>query len=173
MNRNILEFGADQVDAGLLQWCYVVWVSFSMLENWLIRKIWNILRIMMHRPLSIGHVIPLVIIEATILVLSPYVKSLQLIWKLGNRRFYPRIPYFQMSCRNITTWKGAGVFRATRLIPEIHGLTKQGAINCMGQPAFVNVQGELKPHRASKPLDLFRSFYICSDHQKHIHNLIR
>ena len=37
-------------------------------------------------------------------ILTPYhvVKSLQLIWRFGTRRFHPRVPDLQMSCSDLT-----------------------------------------------------------------------
>ena len=37
------------------------------------------------------------------------VKSLQFIWRLGTRRFHLRVPYLQMSCRDMTTWQGTRI----------------------------------------------------------------
>ena len=42
------------------------------------------------------------ITRTTILVPCHVVKSLQLIWRSGTRRFYLRVPDLQMSCRDLT-----------------------------------------------------------------------
>ena len=46
---------------------------------------------------------------ATILVLYLWIKSLQLIWRLGTRRFHLRVPNLQMSSRDLTTWQGTRI----------------------------------------------------------------
>ena len=37
------------------------------------------------------------------------VKSLQLIWRSGTRRFHLRVPDLRMSCRVLTTWQGTRI----------------------------------------------------------------
>ena len=52
--------------------------------------------------ISIGHGTLTVIAGTTILVPSHVVKSQQLIWRSGTRRFHLRVPDLQMSCRDLT-----------------------------------------------------------------------
>ena len=44
------------------------------------------------------------ITETSILVPYLWVKSLQLIWRLGTRRWHLRVPDLPMSCRDLTPW---------------------------------------------------------------------
>ena len=48
------------------------------------------------------HVTLAAITESTILVPYLQVRSLQLIWRLGTRRFHLRVPNLQKSCRDFT-----------------------------------------------------------------------
>ena len=51
-----------------------------------------------------------IITAAGILVYSYHcVKSVQLIWRSGTRRFHLRVPDLQMSCRDLTTWQGTRI----------------------------------------------------------------
>ena len=74
---------------------------------------------------SIRCVTLLVITETTVLVPYLEVKSLQLIWRSGTRRFHLRVHVLQMSCRDLTTWEGTRIVdpvmatRVTCLIPTI------------------------------------------------------
>ena len=46
------------------------------------------------------------LLELFILVPCPQVNSLQLIWRLGTRRFHLRVPDLQMSCSDLTRIQG-------------------------------------------------------------------
>ena len=46
---------------------------------------------------------------AVILIPWHIVKSLQLIWRSGTRRFHLRVPDLQMSCSDFTKWSGTNV----------------------------------------------------------------
>ena len=58
--------------------------------------------------------VPLVVITGTtILVPHAKVKSLQLIWRWGTRRFHLRVPDIQMCCRDLITRQGASIIATT------------------------------------------------------------
>ena len=58
---------------------------------------------------STGHVIRVAINETTILVPYLQIKSLQLFWRLGIRRWNLRVPDLQMSCRDLTQRQGTRI----------------------------------------------------------------
>ena len=49
------------------------------------------------------------IIGITILMSHMLVKTLQLIWRSGTRRWNLRVPDLQMSCRDLTLWQGTRI----------------------------------------------------------------
>ena len=59
--------------------------------------------------LTIGHVALVAITGIAIMVPYLWVKSLQLIWRSGTRRWNLRVPDLQMSCRDLTVWQGTKI----------------------------------------------------------------
>ena len=64
-------------------------------------------------PFTIGDVALVAIPWTTSLVPYLQVKSLQLIWRSGIRRFHLRVPDLQMSCRDLITWQGTRIVAPT------------------------------------------------------------
>ena len=71
---------------------------------------------------QIEHV-TLVAITGTILVSYLQVKSLQLVWRSGTRRWNLWMPDLQMSCRDLAMWQGTGLVSSTVTAGDVPYLT--------------------------------------------------
>ena len=96
---------------------------------------------------GIGNVILVAITGTTSLVPYLKVKSLQLIWRSGTRRWHLRVPDLQMSCSDLTTWQGTRivVYMASQILIAIasgNGLLSSGT-NLLSEPILTVCQFQL------------------------------
>ena len=102
--------------------------------------------------IQIGHVTLVAITGTTILVSYLYVKSLQLLWRLGTGRFHLRVPNLHMSCRELITWQG------TRIVAPGMAAGQHVSLSIALLPAYL-----LPVVRVS--ISMETSWSLCSDPQ--------
>ena len=81
----------------------------------------------------IWHIALAAIIGTTTLVPYQWVKSLQLIWRSGARRFHLRVPDLQTSCRDLTTWQG------TRIVAPVMAARVTCPISSLSSPQYEQI----------------------------------